>query len=48
MKHPGHSTAKNEYAGRKNTKLTKSAKQELNEELREFNARVKLLLKDKK
>lgn len=48
MKHPGHSTAKNEYAGRKNTKLTKSAKQELNEELREFNVRVKLLLKNKK
>ena len=48
MKHPGHSTAKNEYAGRKNTKLTKSAKQELNEELREFNAHVKLLLKNKK
>ena len=45
MKHPEHKTAKNQYSGRTNTKLGVSAKQELQDELKRFNERVKNLMK---
>jgi len=45
MKHPGHKTAKNEYSGRSNTKLNKSGKELLQDELKRFNEHVKNLMK---
>ena len=45
MKHPGHKTAKNQYSGRTNTKLGTGAKQELQDELKRFNERLKNLMK---
>ena len=45
MKHPEHKAAKNQYAGRTNIKLGTSAKQELQDELKRFNERVKNLMK---
>jgi hypothetical protein len=45
MKHPEHKASKNQYSGRTNTKLGVSAKQELQDELKRFNERVKNLMK---
>ena len=44
MKHPGHPTAKNQYAGRTAIKLSDDSKQALKEEMKQFNARLKSLL----
>jgi len=37
MKHPSHKTAKNEYSGRTDTKLNKSGKEMLQDEMKRFN-----------
>jgi hypothetical protein len=44
MKHPGHPTAKNQYAGRTTTKLSDSGKHALKEEMQRFNERLIFLL----
>jgi hypothetical protein len=41
MKHPGYSTAKNEYAGRTVTKLSKEAKAKHDQNMKDFAERVK-------
>ena len=44
MKHPTHSKAKNQYAGRSATKISKEKKEELyNEVLPSFNVRLKAI-----
>jgi hypothetical protein len=40
MKHPEHSSAKNEYANRSTMRLPKSSKRELAERMKAFNLRV--------
>ena len=47
MKHPGHSTAKNEYQGRTSGKLTLSQKEQLAVDMKEFTTRLEKLMKDK-
>ena len=44
MKHPEHKTSKNQYAGRADKKLSGNAKQELKDELKRFNERLKKLM----
>jgi hypothetical protein len=43
MKHPGYSKAKNQYAGRAVTKLSKEKKVQLNETMKAFIERLKTL-----
>jgi len=44
MKNPGYPTAKNEYAGRSNTKLNLNQKQQLKVDMRAFTDRLKGLV----
>jgi len=37
MKHPSHKTAKNEYSGRTTTKISKSGKESLQDEMKRFH-----------
>ena len=41
MKHPGHPTAKNQYAGRTVTKLSKEAKAKHEQNMKDFAESVK-------
>lgn len=47
MKHPGHSTAKNQYQGRTSSKLNLTQKQQLNVDMKEFADRTRKLIEDK-
>lgn len=47
MKNPGYPTAKNEYAGRSNTKLNLTQKQQLQADMKAFTTRLEKLMKDK-
>jgi len=43
MKHPGHSSAKNEYSGRTDSKLNKNSKEELKDRMKAFAKHLKKL-----